>query len=81
VAPGDGVDPFEELSRVRGAAPIEDAYLFGRRLRVVARPGAEREARRLVEPFGLPAPAEPSLEDVFVSLTRQQPAVTETVAV
>jgi ABC-2 type transport system ATP-binding protein len=81
VAPGEGVDPFEELSRVRGAAVLEDAYLFGRRLRVVARPGAEREARRLLEPFGSPSPAEPSLEDVFVSLARQQPAVTERVVV
>jgi ABC-2 type transport system ATP-binding protein len=81
VAPGDGVDPFEGLSRVKSAAALEDAYLFGRRLRVVARPGAEIEARRLLEPFGPPAPAEPSLEDVFVSLARQQPAVTEQVAV
>ncbi len=81
VAAADGVDPFEELSRVRGAAPLEDAYLFGRRLRVVARPGAERDARALVEPFGNPETAEPSLEDVFVSLARQQPAVTERVAV
>ncbi len=81
VAAADGVDPFEELSRVQGAAPLEDAYLFGRRLRVVARAGAEREARRLVEPFGPPSAAEPSLEDVFVSLARQQPAATERVAV
>jgi ABC-2 type transport system ATP-binding protein len=81
VAPGDGVDPFEGLSRVKSAAALEDAYLFGRRRRVVARPGAEIEARRLLEPFGPPAPAEPSLEDVFVSLARQQPAVTEQVAV
>jgi ABC-2 type transport system ATP-binding protein len=81
VAAALGIDPFEELSRVRGAAPLEDAYLFGRRLRVVARPGDELAARRLVEPFGTPAPAEPSLEDVFVSLARQQPAVTERVAV
>ena len=81
VAPRDGVDPFEVLSRVKGATPLEDAYLFGRRLRVVARPGSEREARRLLEPFGPPAPAEPSLEDVFVSLARRQPAVTEQVAV
>jgi ABC-2 type transport system ATP-binding protein len=74
-------DPFEELSRVQGAAPLEDAYLFGRRLRVVARPGEEDGARRLVEPLGSPASAEPSLEDVFVSLARRVPAVTERVAV
>ncbi len=81
VAPADGVDPFEELSRVRGAAPLEDAYVFGRRLRVVARPGSEAEAKRLVESLGPLAPAEPSLEDVFVSLARQQPVITERVAV
>ncbi len=81
VAAAAGADPFEELSRVRGAAPLEDAYLFGRRLRVVARQGSEGEAIRLVKPFGEPEPAEPSLEDVFVSLARQQPAVSERVAV
>ena len=76
-----GADPFVELSGLAGAAALEDAYLFGRRLRVVARPGAEREAQGLLEPLGPPALAEPSLEDVFVSLARQQPAVTERVAV
>ncbi len=81
VVPAAGVDPFEELSRVQGAAALEDAYLFGRRLRVVARPGAQGEARQLVEPLGPAAPAEPSLEDVFVSLARQQPVVQERVAV
>jgi ABC-2 type transport system ATP-binding protein len=81
VAAPAGVDPFEELSRLRGAAPLEDAYLVGRRLRVVARPGQEAPAGRLVERLGPPAPAEPSLEDVFVSLARREPAVTERVAV
>ncbi len=78
-APGD--DPFAELSRVRGAAPLEDAYLFGRRLRVVARAGEEASARRLLEPLGAPAAAEPSLEDVFVSLARRVPMPEEKVAV
>ncbi len=81
VATAAGADPFEELSRIQHAAPLEDAYLFGRRLRVVARPGAQAEARRLVEPIGPPALAEPSLEDVFVSLARQQPVIQERVAV
>jgi ABC-2 type transport system ATP-binding protein len=76
-----GADPFEELSLVRGAPALEDAYLFGRRLRVVARPGEEAQAGRLLERLGSPAPAEPSLEDVFVSLARREPAVTEKVAV
>ncbi|HTY42912.1 MAG TPA: ABC transporter ATP-binding protein [Thermoanaerobaculia bacterium] len=76
-----GADPFEELSRVQNAPPLEDAYLFGRRLRVVARPGEDAAARRLVEPLGPPQIAEPSLEDVFVSLARRVPAETEKVAV
>jgi ABC-2 type transport system ATP-binding protein len=74
-------DPFDELSRVRNAPPLEDAYLFGRRLRVVARAGKEAEARGLLEPVGRPAEAEPSLEDVFVSLARREPAGREPVAV
>jgi ABC-2 type transport system ATP-binding protein len=81
VDPGAAADPFEELSRVKGEPALEDAYLFGRRLRVVARPGEEPEARRLVAPLGTPAAAEPSLEDVFVSLARQQPAAAERLAV
>ena len=54
----------------RGAAPLEDAYLFGLRLRVLAREGRASEAAALVAPLGPAAPAEPSLEDVFVDLAR-----------
>ena len=74
-------DPFEALSEVKGAAPLDDAYLFGRRLRVVAKTGQVAPARALAARFGAPAEAEPSLEDVFVSLARQQPVPTERVAV
>jgi ABC-type multidrug transport system ATPase subunit len=81
VAAGPEADPFEELSRIKNTPPLEDAYLFGRRLRVVARAGNEDEARRLLEPLGAPAEAEPSLEDVFVSLARKQPVLSEKVAV
>ena len=81
VEPPPQVDPFEALSQVKGAPPLDDAYLFGRRLRVVARPAEVGEARALVARFGAPAAAEPSLEDVFVSLARRQPAPTERVAV
>jgi ABC-2 type transport system ATP-binding protein len=64
-------EPFAALAAVRGDASLEDAYLFGRRLRAVARPGAAPEvARRLLARFGAPSDAEPSLEDVFVSLAR-----------
>jgi ABC-2 type transport system ATP-binding protein len=67
-------DPFEALSRVRESPSLEDAYLFGLRLRVVARPGSEKTARRLLEALGEPTPVGPSLEDVFVSLARQHAA-------
>jgi ABC-2 type transport system ATP-binding protein len=73
------MDPFEALSEVRDAPPLEDAYLFGTRLRSVARPGREAEARSVVARFGDPVPADPSLEDVFVSLARQQPRAVEMV--
>jgi ABC-2 type transport system ATP-binding protein len=73
-------DPFAALSTVRGEAALEDAYLFGIRLRAVAKPGREAEARRLVAPLGQVRAAEPSLEDVFVSLARRQAAPQEAVA-
>jgi ABC-2 type transport system ATP-binding protein len=76
-------DPFAALSRIRGEEALEDAYLFGVRLRVVLRRGREEDARRLVAPLGAGSalkPAEPSLEDVFVSLARRQAAPREAVA-
>jgi ABC-2 type transport system ATP-binding protein len=69
-----GAEPFTALAAVRGEAALEDAYLFGTRLRAVARPGAGEAAMRLLSRAGTPAPAEPSLEDVFVSLARQRAA-------
>ena len=73
-------DPFEALSRIRGDAALEDAYLFGVRLRVVIEPGREADARRLVALLGEVRSAEPSLEDVFVSLARRRAAPREAVA-
>ncbi len=67
-----GSEPFAALAAVRGDAALEDAYLFGTRLRAVARPGAGESAMRLLGRSGPPEPAEPSLEDVFVSLARQR---------
>ena len=67
-----GAEPFAALAAVRGDAALEDAYLFGTRLRAVARPGAGEAAIRLLSRTGTPVPAEPSLEDVFVSLARQR---------
>jgi ABC-2 type transport system ATP-binding protein len=63
-------EPFEALASIRSDASLEDAYLFGRRLRAVAREGAGESAARLLARFGTPIAAEPSLEDVFVSLAR-----------
>ena len=67
-----GAEPFAALAAVRGEGALEDAYLFGTRLRAVARPGAGEAAMRLLSRLGTPAPAEPSLEDVFVSLARER---------
>jgi ABC-2 type transport system ATP-binding protein len=68
-------DPFAALARIREEdASLEDAYLFGVRLRVVVRRGREAEARSLLGRLGEPREAEPSLEDVFVSLARGRAA-------
>jgi ABC-type multidrug transport system ATPase subunit len=63
-------EPFAALASVQGDPSLEDAYLFGRRLRAVARAGATPAARSLLARLGTPGTAEPSLEDVFVSLAR-----------
>ena len=63
-------EPFAALASVRGDPSLEDAYLFGLRLRAVAHEGAAEAAHRLLSRFGTPAVAAPSLEDVFVSLAR-----------
>jgi ABC-2 type transport system ATP-binding protein len=65
-------DPFEPLAAIQGHPALEDAYLFGRRLRVVAAEGSGPAAREALLAFGAPRLAEPSLEDVFVSLARKQ---------
>jgi ABC-2 type transport system ATP-binding protein len=67
-----GAEPFAALAAVRGDAALEDAYLFGTRLRAVSRQGAGEATMRLLSRTGSPAPSEPSLEDVFVSLARQR---------
>ncbi len=67
-----GDEPFAALAAVQGAEALEDSYLFGHRLRAVARPGAGEDALRLLSRTGRPASAEPSLEDVFVSLARKR---------
>ena len=76
VPPGD---PFGALAEVRQELGLEDAYLFGKRLRLVAAEGRADEGKRLASGFGSAASAEPSLEDVFVTLARRQPAPVERV--
>jgi ABC-type multidrug transport system ATPase subunit len=74
------VDPFDLLPAARQSAAVEDAYLFGVRLRLVAAPEGVAETRRLAATFGEPQMTEPTLEDVFVSLARRAADANEKVA-
>ena len=65
-------DPFEALAAVCAHPSLEDAYLFGRRLRAVAREGESAGARAALGALGAVTGTDPSLEDVFVSLARRQ---------
>ena len=67
-------DPFTLLPAAKGHAALEDAYLFGVRLRLVATAAGVSEAAQLAETFGATRTMEPSLEDVFVSLARKRAA-------
>ena len=71
-------DPFALLSQFAGDPAVEDAYLFGRTVRTVARD--PHRVRELLSQHGSPEPAEPSLEDVFVSLARKRVQQKERVA-
>src|SRR5215510_11628600 len=73
-------DPFVVLPGAKAHASIEDVYLFGTKLRLVAHPTAVDDATRLATSLGEYAVAAPSLEDVFVSLARRHAAATEKVA-
>jgi hypothetical protein len=73
-------DPFRVLSSARTHPAIEDVYLFGTKLRLVAHPSAVDEATQFAMALGPLIAAKPSLEDVFVSLARQHAASTEKVA-
>jgi ABC-2 type transport system ATP-binding protein len=65
-------DPFDALSAIVGDPALEDAYLHGIRLRAVSRPGQGDRGRQLLAATGPVEQAEPTLEDVFVSLARQR---------
>jgi ABC-type multidrug transport system ATPase subunit len=73
-------DPFTLLPAAQAHPSVEDAYLFGVRLRLVAIAGGAGDAGRLAAGYGETRPTEPSLEDVFVSLARRQTAALEKVA-
>ena len=68
------VDPFVALETVSRERGVEDAYLFGVALCAVAQPGELEAVRRALAGFGAVGPAEPSLEDAFVTLVRQRRA-------
>ena len=71
-------DPFDVLARLRGEPSLEDAYLLGLTVRTVAA-GDPQRLHGLLSAFGAPEPAEPSLEDVFVSLVRRRARAREEV--
>jgi ABC-2 type transport system ATP-binding protein len=73
-------DPFAVLPAAKANAAIEDVYLFGTRLRLVAHSGSVDDAAQYATSLGEYAVATPSLEDVFVSLARLHAASTEKVA-
>jgi ABC-2 type transport system ATP-binding protein len=74
-----GADPFALLPAVRQESAVEDAYLFGVRLRLVAAPDAVDDVTTIAASLGTAVPADPSLEDVFVSLARRHAAAAEKV--
>jgi ABC-2 type transport system ATP-binding protein len=73
-------DPFALLDAARHHAAIEDMYLFGARLRLVAEAAAASPALEFAATLGSVVQADPSLEDVFVSLAKRHAAGTEKVA-
>ncbi len=73
-------DPFAILPDAKAHPAIEDVYLFGTKLRLVAQPSAVNDAAQYATALGSFITARPSLEDVFVSLARQHAASTEKVA-
>jgi ABC-2 type transport system ATP-binding protein len=63
-------DPFLALPVARQNDSVEDAYLSGVRLKLVATLAGVGDATRFAATLGACSAAEPSLEDVFVSLAR-----------
>ncbi|HYC60364.1 MAG TPA: ABC transporter ATP-binding protein [Thermoanaerobaculia bacterium] len=74
-------DPFAIVKELQGHPALEDLYLYGLTVRAVVRTGHTTRVRELLAGAAgsQPVEAEPSLEDVFVSLARKR--VTEKEAV
>jgi ABC-2 type transport system ATP-binding protein len=66
---GNSFDVVKSLER---DPALEDVYLFGLTVRAVAEQGGTARVRQLLSTWGPPADADPSLEDVFVSLARKR---------
>ena len=65
-------DSFDVVKSLGHDSALEDVYLFGLTVRAVAEEGETARVRQLLSAWGTPAAAEPSLEDVFVSLARKR---------
>jgi ABC-2 type transport system ATP-binding protein len=70
---------FDVVKSLQREAALEDVYLYGLTVRAVARAGATQRVRELLSSWGSPAEAQPSLEDVFVSLARKRVQTKEAV--
>jgi ABC-2 type transport system ATP-binding protein len=69
------VDPFAIVKELQRDPALEDVYLFGLTVRAVAGEGQGGRVRQLLAQWGAAEEAEPSLEDVFVSLARKRAGV------
>jgi ABC-2 type transport system ATP-binding protein len=74
-------DSFGVVQSLRSDPALEDVYLYGLTVRAVADRGQTARVRQLLSAHGSPAEAEPSLEDVFVSLARKRVHTKEAVTV
>ncbi|HEU4888090.1 MAG TPA: ABC transporter ATP-binding protein [Thermoanaerobaculia bacterium] len=72
-------DSFEVVKELQRDPSLEDVYLFGLTVRAVAEEGQTARVRELLARWGQPEEAEPSLEDVFVSLARKRVGTKEVV--
>ena len=70
---------FDVVKSVERDPALEDVYLFGLTVRAVAEQGETARVRQLLSAWGTPETAEPSLEDVFVSLARKRVGTKEAV--